>query len=170
MNLNVLLLINERVVRERVSEAIGSGTVMVDQYATAAQALEPIVRHPFDLIVMDAKVYPGLGCSDILIREIATLLPDAKHTENLLYWQVGLRVLERLRDPKSVNIETPVLIRFPELAPDSFTAEDILTRDAVESDLKDKGTIRTVIGAPLDTFVAAALEETESAAAHRMEE
>jgi nitroreductase len=48
-----------------------------------------------------------------------------------------------------------------ERAPDSFTPEDILTRDAVESDLKDKGTVRALIGKPLDVFIAAAEEETE---------
>ncbi len=42
MNLNILLLINERVVRERVSEAIGSGTVMVDQYAAAEEETEKL--------------------------------------------------------------------------------------------------------------------------------
>ena len=42
MNLNIFLLSNERAVRERVSEPIGSGTVMVDQYAAAEEETEKL--------------------------------------------------------------------------------------------------------------------------------
>jgi hypothetical protein len=148
----VAVLINRRADREVVSARIGSADVSVDQYATATQALGALVRTRFDLIVMEGKVYPGFGCPDAAIRELAEMLPNNRYSENLLYWQVGLRILETVRSDEGRNRETPVVIRFPELQNYSFAVGDELTRDSVESDLEDKGPVTPCFGVPMAAF------------------
>lgn len=152
--MDVAILLNDRRDREEIVAGAALAGIASDTYATATQALTALTARRFDLIVMDAKTYPGFGCTDAVIREIATILPDSKHIETLLYWQVALRVLERIREPPSVNAGTPVMLHLPELPEYSFDSGDILTRDAVMSDLRDKGPVDAPPGMPMRLFVA----------------
>ena len=150
------LLINEQAVRERVTDTLGDG-VSVDTFPTAAKALTGLTATRYDLIVMDWKVYPGFGADDEVLRELATTLPNIRHNENLLYWQVILRVLELLREEDASNRSTPVVLRLPHLFDYRFgmELEDPLTLDAVRDDLRGKEPVDALYGVPLAEFIDA---------------
>ncbi|MDD4869753.1 MAG: hypothetical protein PHR77_04270 [Kiritimatiellae bacterium] len=152
--MEIALLINERTVRTKLLAGIGCNEAIIREYSTATDALREFSSRQFDLIVMDWKIYPGYGCSDAEIRELASLIPNSPHNENLLYWQVALKVITHIRDEGSINLNTPVLFRFPEI-PESyaFGMGDELTREIIRMDLKEKGTIETIYGVKVDDFI-----------------
>lgn len=150
--MNVAVLVNER----SFSQSIMTGcadTAVVRRYATAADGLRDLCSRKVDLIVMDWKVYPGFGCGDSVINEVAARLPETRHNENLLYWQVAVRVLELLREKRAANRGTPVLIRLPEPASFHFGMGDELTKESVERDLGDKGPVTKAYGDSIRAFV-----------------
>jgi len=152
--MEIALLINERAIREAFVAGIGGENVGIKEYSTAADALREFLSKRFDLIVLDWKIYPGYGCSDVEIRELATLIPVSPGNENLLYWQVALRVIDNIRSEESQNVRTPVIFRFPQL-PELyvFGMGDDLTKETISTDLKGKGLIETIYGVNMKEFI-----------------
>jgi hypothetical protein len=160
--MEIALLINEKAARAKIVAGIGGDNLVIKEYPTAADALREFTVRRFDLIVMGWKVYPGYGCNDAEIRELATLIPNSPDNENLLYWQVALKVICNTRDEDSRNNLTPVIFRFPEL-PESYTfgAGDVLTREAIATDLEGKGLIEAVYGVTMESFVGLLRKKVE---------
>jgi len=148
MTMQVALLINERAVRAKLMADIGLPDVVFKEYSTASAALNDLSSKQFDLIIIDWKVYPGYGSSDMEIRELADAIPNSVHNENLLYWQTELRVINIIRDRDSQNRDTPIILRFPDIPlVHAFGMDDILTRETVQTDLQEKQGIGVLYGA-----------------------
>ncbi len=145
-------LIAERALRSRLAGCIDASGTTVDEFPTAAKALEALAETPYDLIVLHWKVHPGLGAGDKRIDELATLIPNAKYNRNVFYWEVGLRVIDLLRSEASANQATPVITIFPDLAPSGYGCGDELTRDAVEADIAIRQPIEAIYGFSLGAF------------------
>lgn len=153
--MEVAVLINDRALRTKFVAGIGGNSkVIVKEISTASDALRAFSSKRFDLIILDWKIYPGYGCNDAEIRDLALLIPDSPNNENLLYWQVALRVIENIKCEESRNIETPIVFRFPEL-PESyaFGMGDELTRETISTDLKGKGLIEVIYGVTVEAFI-----------------
>lgn len=154
--MEIALLINDRIVRSRLTGALAGPAVVFREYSTASDAIREFSSRLFDLIVFDWKIYPGYGCSDAEIRELASLIPDSPNNENLLYWQVALKVLDHIRSDESPNGNTPVIFRVPEV-PDSyaFGMGDDLTRETIVTDMESRGPIEMVYGATVKDYIDA---------------
>lgn len=165
--MKVALLINERLMRARVAEQLRSTAERVDEFPTATEALKAFAARAYDVIAIEWKVYPGFGSEDSLIQEMATLIPQAQHTANLLYWQTGLRVIEKLREDDAPCRAARIVVRFPMLAPDYTGADSELTRETVDSDLARYPGVTRLLGASLDEFAAAIVRPDENPASRR---
>ena len=160
--MEMAMLINERAVRSELRKAIGRPDLQIDEYATATEALKGLSSKGYALIVIDWKVYPGFGSDDPAIAEYADMIPKMRHNENLLYWQVELRVLESIRAAESPNRDTGVLLRLPEIPPIAlFGVGDDLTRESIEEDLRGKE--------PVEAFYGVALAAWAEAMKHRLD-
>lgn len=153
--MEIAVVANERALRIGMTAAVSGEGARVHEYATAAHALPAFAVLPFDLIFMDWKVYPGFGSGDSSIEEWAAMIPDAEYNQNLLYWQIALRALDRLRDEKSPNRKTLVIVRFPPKASFRFAMDDQISIEAVETDLQGRGTIAAVYAASARDIAAA---------------
>jgi len=149
----IALLVNDRIVRTRLSDALAGLGVVFREYSTASDAVRELSARYFDLIVIDWKIYPGYGCSDAEIRELASLIPDSPNNENLLYWQVALKVIDYIRNEESLNRNTHVIFRVPEV-PESyaFGMGDELTRETILTDIENRGPIEMVFGINVQEF------------------
>lgn len=151
-----IVLINGRQECDAVVAALAAAGADVEAHATADRALPALAARPARLILLDARVYPGFGCTDAAIREVTALLPDARFSENLLRWQIALRVLDAIRAEGSVNRATPVFIHFPALPAYHFSVGDELTQEAIEEDLKSRQPVVICHGGAVEDCAAAA--------------
>ena len=152
--MEIALLINERIVRASLTDALAGQETVARGYSTASDAIRELSSRHFDLIVLDWKIYPGYGCSDAEIRELASLIPDSPNNENLLYWQVALKVLDHIRDDESLNRDTQVIFRMPKV-PESyaFGLGDELTKETILTDVKNRGPLEVVYDVTLLDFI-----------------
>jgi hypothetical protein len=160
-----IVLINARLDREAVVEALQAAGATVEAFATADRAMPALESHAAAVIVIDARVYPGFGCSDPSIREMTGMLRDARCSENLLRWQIAMSVMEGVREKGSPNVLTRCVIRFPPLPAYHFVVGDELTREGVEEDLARLRPVVACHGADLDACVEAAVAALREAAA-----
>jgi hypothetical protein len=133
--MKIAFLINERALRDNIAHAISHLDVSIDHYSTASKALAKLTAIAYDLVVIHWKVYPGLGCGDATIDDYSRLIPETSLNTNLLYWEVGLRVIDVMRDVETVNHTTAVILLFPDLPEAGFCIGDQLTRDSVCADV-----------------------------------
>lgn len=133
--MNVSVLINRRDLREAICNKVTGPGSLAAGYATASDALSKILSTRHDLIVIDAKVYPGLGSTDSSISEFATLLPKTEYNENVLYWEACLRVVALIRADDSINRETPIILRVPQSILTPVDGSDALDPNGIERDL-----------------------------------
>ena len=150
--MKILLLVNDKRVREALTAGVDPGIEAV-VHPTVSAAECSLAGRPFDLIVIDTKVYPGFGSRDAIIQELARVLPSVCYSENLAYWQVGLQAIEMIRGEGSANAETPILIRFPPLVKTEIGVQDVLTEEAVLDDLKRMAPIEPLFGLDVPGFV-----------------
>ena len=152
----IALLVNRRSIRTELAERITHDGYRILEFPTASKALASLTGRELAAIGIDTHVYPGFGATDPLIAELAEMIPSSPFTENLLYWQVGLRTIEYIRGEESVNRETPVVLRFPDLpATPPSSLEDVLTRKGIAADLKGKERIDVLFGASVEEFAEA---------------
>ncbi len=160
--MKILLLVNDKRVREALAAALDPGIEAVF-HPTVSAAEYSMAGRPFDLIVIDTKVYPGFGSRDAIIQEFARVLPSVCYSETLAYWQVGLQAIEMIRGKGSANAETPILIRFPPLMKTEVGVQDVLTEEAVLDDLKRMNPIEPLFGLDVPGFAARINAEAASA-------
>ena len=159
--MQIAFLIGERALRQKLAEPLSSPDVTIETFATAALAVGPFETKRYDLIVLHWKTYPGFGSGDSKLDNLAGLIPTVELNRNLLYWEVGLRMIKRLREEESPNRETPLIVLFPDLGKAVFGG-DQLTRESVLSDLSTRGPAQALFGSSRDDFctaVADALRE-----------
>ena len=137
---SVLLILNERALREFIKDAFDTRDHAFTACGTAVQALDHIKSISFDVIVLEAKMFPGMGSQDPVLSDMAAMLPQSKYNEMLLHWQVACRVMEIARESDSRNRLTPLIIKFP-LDAESIlhSSGDTLNREAVQKDLQSLG-------------------------------
>ncbi len=133
---DVLLVLNERALREYIMDAFKDRDLAFTECGTAVQAMEHLQSTRFDAIVIEARMYPGTASQDPVLSDMAAMLPQSKYNEMLLHWQVACRVMELAREPESANRSTPFIIKFP-LDAESILhgSGDMLSPDAVKKDL-----------------------------------
>lgn len=153
--MKIAFLINERALRDKLARTFEGGEAVIEEYSTAAKALAKLATNPYDLVVLHWKVHPGLGSGDSRIDELADLIPLAKLNRNVLYWEVGLRVIDAMREKDSPNRATPVIVIFPDLGPAAFDTGDDLTRESVEADLAGRQPAEAVYWSSAAEFVKA---------------
>jgi len=151
-------LIGERALRVRYAKCLESADAVIDEFPTASKALTELERERYDLVVIHWKVFPGFGSGDERIDELASLLPDTEFNRNLFYWEVGLRVIDLMRDEESPNLITPVVAVFPNLQESGFGIGDQLTRESVRSDIDSRRPARAVFGPSITDFSDAVAE------------
>ena len=135
--MKIALLFNDRGFREQIRDRLlADRHTEVQEYSTAASALVDLVSKPFDLIVMDAVTYPGLGAEDQEINGLAALIPMTQYNAKVLYWQVALRVIHRVYCEESCNRGRPVALRVSDALPSSIGMGDVLSEEAVRKDLE----------------------------------
>lgn len=144
--MHAALLINDRVLRTRLTACAPLADGTVEPYPTAAKALAPLLARRYDVIVLHWKVHPGFASGDDRIEELAYLLPRTKLNQNVLYWEVGLRILDLLREEESANRTTPVCVIFPPLGRFTFETGDALSRESVEGDLATRQPAHAIFG------------------------
>jgi hypothetical protein len=153
--MNVAILMNERALRARVGQAAAAAGATVKEYSTAAQALAGVAENAHDLIVMDWKGFPGVGSMDSALNDLAAMIPEAELNQNLIYWEVALRVLDAVREEDSPNRSTPVIIRCPEPVPAGFDAGDSLPLESMEEDLATRQPVQALYDVPVAAFCEA---------------
>lgn len=131
--MKIALIFNNKSFRESLRNALGGHDV--SEYATAAAALHDLTVSAHDLILLDAVTFPGFGSGDSHINELAALIPKSELNDTLLYWEVTLRVVDRMREANAPNAATPIGIRVSETLPASIGMGDVLSRAAVRKDL-----------------------------------
>ena len=137
--MKVALLVNDRTSREALARRIAEWGGAVDQYPTAAKAIDMLGATRYDLVVMHWQVYPGQKASDPKVRELAAMIPVVRLNRNVLYWETALRVIDTIRVDESPNRGTPLMVIFPDLGKTHFdTDDDRLARETVESDLASR--------------------------------
>ena len=150
-------LINERALRARLAKCLEPAGVSVDHFPTAGKALKGLTSTAYDLVVIHWKAHPGLVSDDPRINELADLIPKTELNTNMLYWEVGLRVMDAMRAEEAPNVKTPIIaILPPVLARAGFASGDELTADAVTSDLAARQPTAAVYGPSADAFLEAA--------------
>jgi hypothetical protein len=159
--MKILLLVNDKRVRESLAAGLNPGIDAVF-HPTVSAAEYSLAGRPFDLIVIDTKVYPGFGSRDAVIQELARVLPSVCYSETLAYWQVGLQAIDMIRGKGSANADTPILIRFPTLMKTEVGVQDVLTEDAVLDDLKSKAPIEPLCGLDVAGLIARINAEASS--------
>ena len=162
--MSLALLANERALRAKLAKCItGVTEVAVEEYPTAAKALAKLSAKHYDLVALHWQVYPGLGSGDSHIDQLASLIPHAKLNRNLLYWEVGLRVIDMIREEDCPNRTTPVVVMLPELGRSVFCEPDVLTRDAVERAIAARQPAEAVYGPSPDRFAKAVARQLDAA-------
>ena len=135
--MKIALLFNDRNCREQTRDRLlADKRTAVQEYPTAASALGDLVSKPFDLIVIDAVTYPGLGAEDREINDLAALIPGTQYNAKVLYWQVALRVIHHIYSEASCNRDSPVAVRVSRALPSSIGMGDVLSEEGVRKDLE----------------------------------
>jgi len=153
--MRIALLMNQESARTNLARVMGQANATVDEYSTASKALVKLTTVRYDLVAIHWKVYPGVGSGDPSIDELAALIPHTELNRNLLYWEVGLRVIDAMREEGSPTRETPVIVMFPNLGPSTFNTGDDLARESVESDLAIRQPACAVFGSSIEQFTSA---------------
>jgi hypothetical protein len=153
--MRIAFLVGERALRQKLAEPLEAADVTIDHFPTVAKALGAFETKHYDLIVLHWKAYPGFGCGDSKLDNLAALIPTVEFNRNLLYWEVGLRVINLVRDEESPNRTTPLLVLFPDLGRAEFGGGDQLTRESVLADLADRPPAEALFGSSRDDFCEA---------------
>ncbi len=147
------LLMNEKALRRAVAADLDREGVRCTEFATATQAVPVLTSRTFDLVALDAATFPGFGCLDGEIRDLAAMIPRAELNEAVLYWQVTLRMLDIIHEDGGPNVATPVIIRVPEARSSSIGMGDVLARESVEKDLRSRSHVRSIFDADAQGLV-----------------
>jgi CheY-like chemotaxis protein len=137
---HVLFIMNERALREYIKEGLADGEYEFTECGTAVQALKHLIDTPFHVIVLEARMFPGMASGDPVLSDMAAMLPQSRYNEMLLHWQVACRTMQLAREPDSANRRTPFIIKFPLDAESVLHGSgDMLNPDAVRKDLLKVG-------------------------------
>jgi hypothetical protein len=143
--MSVCILINSRADFLRITDAIGGEDLV--QYASAAKGLEGLTETAHALITIVWRVYPGRASGDEDIDLLARALPRTEYNENLVYWQILVRVIQIIRGEDSANSATPVVVSLP-LVFTTIVADfaDELTPEGIAADARKLNDVEILYG------------------------
>lgn len=156
--MKIALIFNDRTFRESLRDALSPHDTL--EYATAADALYDITGKAVDMILLDAVTYPGFGSGDGHINDLAALIPKSEHNDTLLYWEVTLRVIDRIREEGTPNANTPIGVRVSDTLPSSISMGDVLSKSAVRKDLNKRPQVYAIESLSAEAFAQGALNMT----------
>lgn len=143
--MSVGILINPRAEFQRIADAGGGADAV--HYASADKGLDGLTKLEHDLIAIVWRVFPGRASGDEDIDLLASTLPHMEYNENLVYWQILVRVIQIIRADESANADTPIVVSLPNV----FTTivadfSDDLTPEGIAGDARKLRDVEILYG------------------------